>query len=767
MHNDRDSRVFDHINDIEDLKIYFTATPYTATLPRQFGGLLDHDYFIEHFYSRTMVSENYIESFIKKFLYNTRKTYIFHGYMGCGKTTFLRQLEAALIIKKHPVFFIDLGVTSPQPTVESLRLAIAGCFYETINGYCYDSWNKLLNFYNKYSLEVNDVDYDINDPASFGGLGAFFSTLKTCLETKNDSPNLSDLGIHKALRSLSIRDLFLVLSFLQIGEYLENRNRKALFVLDNMDVIDNTEVLHSFRLAYGRFSTVVGKLLGSLSLKTYMDVIGSTNCFLWAFGMRDYTSAAFLSHTAAFLSHTEDSGRMMTEEVPLNSVYDHTGIIRERVHFLLKFENRIKPAFFQRARLLQFLIVGSTDVISIFSHFNNNYRQCVMTLADIIDDVKNIIALRRFVELCSASHRRDRNLMRGARGIIYRLLIDVLRQEKFYDSVGASDFNGYFDNDEYRSPRIVLTILQNKTAPHSLIDENGDMTLYALFSFLDKIYCSADDFIEKIFHMYVHNGHHSNSFITFTYMKSQSGTALDFSSLRTDLDAYNNNIKPGQKLDDGSCYYYDRIQITPSGKFYLSETSRHFEFFSARCSKTANMRPLFCIEFDDDGLQELRRGLSCVFDNVIKCCRRVNRQYEKAYGKSFLYLENQDFKADFLHSYTKKQEYGFKVYYPFHGERIVITHIGYLESYRQYMLSTIEGEPQLKKRFNTLLVKTIEKYCLLVLGDDGFFITDDNRSLLRDFLSLIQKIEDGNFDESVSSIMINSEYIASMTQRSY
>lgn len=155
-----------------------------------------------------------------------------------------------------------------------------------------------------------------------------------------------------------------------------------------------------------------------------------------------------------------------------------------------------------------------------------------------------------------------------------------------------------------------------------------------------------------------------------------------------------------RKIESNSeeVYDYSKFRITCAGKIYLTNICIHFEFFSCRIFGIHSL-PLF----SEANLRnkDYERIIEKVFTEVKNCCVSLNRSVEGING----ICRN-------LHSY-----YNFKTesnIYQYHSERIIFSHIGYLDTYRCYILE--ESDEYLKINnvdrisFSLYLIKVIEDY---------------------------------------------------------
>lgn len=158
------------------------------------------------------------------------------------------------------------------------------------------------------------------------------------------------------------------------------------------------------------------------------------------------------------------------------------------------------------------------------------------------------------------------------------------------------------------------------------------------------------------------------------------------------LEPRNNNIK---------------VHITKAGETYLDLIATHFEFFSCRITnkKEYNKYPLFISE-NWRKKEKKRYYFQYLIDNVISvvenCCRKLHEYY------NITKFNGKESKEKYLESYFIYHQGNGR--YVFHGERIIHTHIRYLDAFRLYLLKLEEFSYEDKVHINYLLVGYIDQY---------------------------------------------------------
>ena len=168
--------------------------------------------------------------------------------------------------------------------------------------------------------------------------------------------------------------------------------------------------------------------------------------------------------------------------------------------------------------------------------------------------------------------------------------------------------------------------------------------------------------------------------------------------LEEEIRIYNASRYPGG-YDDYSCF-----RITCAGKVYLNNVCTHYEFFSCRALGDSYL-PLFCKEnLQIVNGQYLFEGIiDAVYQQASACCIALHDSYESPDGLC----------RDARAPYNYKSE----SIYQFHSERIIFSHIGYLDAFRCYVLSKYGSSPDKAIDIEVIskrILATIRSYCELI-----------------------------------------------------
>jgi hypothetical protein len=178
---------------------------------------------------------------------------------------------------------------------------------------------------------------------------------------------------------------------------------------------------------------------------------------------------------------------------------------------------------------------------------------------------------------------------------------------------------------------------------------------------------------------------------------------------------YRDESSGERSIDEGRT----TLHYSCAGQIFLETITPHFEFFSARIKE--NFLPLFCSENrtkDDKGQYKFVTIIKRVCEEVNLCCKSLRTHNEKVCSKKGYpnpyssdirpYLE-----SPYVAQFNKRRGNN-QTIKQFHEERIINSHIGYIDTFRIYILGLKNISDFEKTKINEILHGLLTKYvCLL------------------------------------------------------
>jgi len=406
--------------------------------------------------------------------------------------------------------------------------------------------------------------------------------------------------------------------------------------------------------------------------------------------MRETTLATVIEHL-----HDKNPS-MQYKEYDFSSIIPKEGILEKRLNYL---ENIQESGNVKKIAMELNKLRNDKFIKECFFHlFNEDYRTSIDVLSKFIEDKKNRdIFNDKFIQdyFDIKSSYPDKTTV-GSHGLFIRLLCNLFLEEKYLAKVLSteacdSEISNTMPKHNATSiniSRLLLTYLKNQDGTAISIQE--------IFNAFNGI-CKHDMVIKAIWFLYeFKNEDYWNHLITFEKL-----SGLDSFQGRLDTE---NLLK---KIHKDST-----IKITPAGEFFLDTILIHFEYFSCRAnSNHQNQSSLFSkknverIDNNPDLDFIFVEVIQNTFNLVKDCCTRITKYYKNVFQDKCHFNDDMFLKSNFAY-HIKENDTDNPM---FHTERIVHSHIDYLDVYRRYVINILKNNEQ-KKEANEKIINYIKEY---------------------------------------------------------
>lgn len=782
-----------------DLSQFFTMHPFSATEKSVYDSALKNIDFYDTLYVKTFKTFERL-SVICNVINNTAKNLIVvTGYRGCGKTNFLHLIKHIFDGYKldETISNVYKNELDKANNIEDLKEAIAHKYNDSI---------KRINSSLFFAEEIGDVDGSIFNEAlnmyiekhlsgcckyinfDEGGMGRnkpfstklFFmlrnsveeqiksGTFEKIIEKIKDfvirnkwiiAENFENIDYRKLeqfwnnvykksktlepdsfyeflFEELKKLDLSQLLFAYTIWEYSEisinNPNtseRRLLYLLDNIDMISdgNTNIFQNTIMGIWQFIWDSRNVFSKIKEKENKDDLDF--CEIYS---NTKIIVAMRETTAMHISgHLRDKMRSLMEHFDMSTDIDKTMIMQKKIDFCIeKIDDGkiINKKFIAAVQCLNKLISDRLLMRNLFLLYNNDYRTSMLSLITICIEHFNEVDFA--VKLIESDNP---NKIYGGRGIIYRLIFDAFFDWSYFDAIGISSSRpnsralSLQSQYGYSCSRILLTILCNKQSKNSerfFVNPEESVKLANLYDMV-KDFMSIEDFVNIIDGMYsLRNKKYWNHLVTFDNIWTYSP------------DIIKNYIENDEKNQTKETEVY--IRATSAGQFFASNICTHYEYFSSRFIAEQKNTPLFLLkdmnnkkEFD-----EMKQILDTVYYGVEKCCKTLNYYNQKVLKK----LDKKHYNHILCTPYYYETQ--------FHEERIIHSHISYLESYRNFLINSSSNETTATEA-SKYIIFIIRKYLNLLKYNPenglktyrNLFLSNNSKNLFNQLCVCIEKIE--------------------------
>lgn len=521
--------------------------------------------------------------------------------------------------------------------------------------------NKLLKDDLKNKNLINNIlysDYKINEDLFYEKINAnnnieyFFDNFKKTYIDRNFS-SYSPSSFIRVINKLYFNQILSIIILWYVSKFkYQNKTEKIIFCFDNLDVLVNKQIIDGFFKNYFWFSRNIDDILQNIDNALVNNKrINYSECFTFIFSTRSTTWSKIKEtyiHQANIIS-------LSTLIINVTDAFDKQKIFDKRYKYIINNKKDFQN-FDAKIENVKKLLQDFEDFHNIYELFNDDYRQCSITFEELIDDNPDLID--EYLHLANDNKLKIKN---GAKGIIYKALFDKFRDEELFEKIGV--LNVRRNAPLVSNARLILSYLDS----------------YTYFDNIDAVGCVAFDDLAKELEGIVSKSEINTSLINMFKLGINS--------------SWNELIGFDEILSDKLSNCYDlKIYITKAGHEYLDLISTHFEFFNSRTNKRSGTTntPLFSKEsLNNNETDKTKYNFEYIIERVIKvveqCCDNMVQFYDQ-YMKDKYKNKNAYLQSPFVFMPGKNKV--------FHGERIIHTHIRYLDQFRLYAVQSFENKSE-------------------------------------------------------------------------
>ena len=662
---------------------FYRATPYTKTDGVDFQGTVSEKLFFEHFYVETENSKKSIDN-IRYVLKNSPEaTVIIKGYSGCGKTSFLHDLLYHHI-EHSTIIDCEKGIDSQDD--DPILTKITFGLVKTINDDVVNNNANVLKtvkqvFYDNYENSMTIGTYLDGKMLSHKFLKHFFDNHQfddTLSEIYRGSESAkSDMAnfILAHLQALNgIQRLFILIAW-DICLNITNHSNYVgnIFCIDNLDNVEPDRI-RVFLKYYAQFWMNMIHAFYAFNLKKW-NIEGSELVQNYAFilVLRETTYAKLTEHFSG-------NEKGLVEEITADKLYWDCNVFENRSNFLYDHKESIPAHLLEEIKQIDSILKDKYIWKNITSIYNNDNSTAIKTLCAIRNKSEENIHLLNEYAVIKEKYSTD---IRGSHGIVLHLLLSHFRDKTYFDdNLMLYNFKRSSENQNYKysATRLLLSYLSNCREP---------VSMYQVFSYFDKV-INPEDIANIFYQIYQLRFSDWRHLITFTDVPPD-----DYKWIGKQTNLYGDVLKQSDEQ-------YAKVQITEAGKMYLKTIVPHFEFFSVRIE---NKLPLSCSRIFDTNMpvQKYISIIDRVFNSVKECNKRILETVnEICKTKNWTYKDYINSKFMYTNPSSGKKQ--------FHGERVIFSHIGYINAFRKYVISCDEIPIETRATHNKVIAETIKKY---------------------------------------------------------
>lgn len=645
------------MNSNNSLSGFLLCSPYSTNPIISYGGALEGDN-ADVFNEKLYVAGNddgIEDGAMKSIISGAKSTIKIIGNKGCGKTTLVHELEKRIESRGIRTLLLDFGDSNSTLKYRKATDIVVKTIYQLLkddlsgnNAACI-VW--LLDLYEKIENDI-DTDWDANNR-----IDDFFTCLHEVINCNSaDKRTKLKREIRPIMFEMELFQLILLFILCDTFRNIADHTKTVVFI-DNLDNMYDIRDIKLVLMNYDNFLSGIGKIMNvvgrSLNIKVQYNY-----CFLFA--LRDSTNA--------YLSHHELAIKQIAyAEYDATKHYDKVRIANTRLQTYIDIFSKETTSDtdvqVHNAKLLDSILQDPYVAQTIFDVFNNDYRICLLEILKIVESGK----LNEEYYDCIRKNR----FWNGSRGVIYRLIFNTFKSNGYFDKLKIVDFKNR--GVKVSSPsRLILTYIANLTDERHTSD--GRSVSFA--DLIDDIGSKIEDseVARCIWEMY--------NLITaedwcnlILFAETENASEEDLAS---ELASYRENQRSKKPISKNTVA--TRLKITTAGLAFLTYVATHFEYFSCRLFGE-RMPPLFYKS--SLGLKDEEYVYKAIINAVLKevqiCAQKLLDHSESENG-----LCNSD-NSDFVFRRAERSA-------QYHGERLIFSHIRYLDEYRRFVLLTEEAD---------------------------------------------------------------------------
>lgn len=677
-------KAFEQMLENIDSRMFLKASPLESGERSKLDKCLSETMYYDLLYANSKKADDLVAEIKQKIIAEDTHNFIFSGYKGCGKSTFVGYLLRHINVRSLVIKF-DEHWEPKEGIIQNIVMFIYEKIFEDIlpeNGKeaCRISDKYIEIFNDNMNGDFIEKHIDLHDYFTFFTHKLMYAVRLRKQQNFNREHVKIALRDHvKAhIKSNSISNLMMLLVFWDVAERIvNNESPKCCIVFENLDVIYNTEDVPELVRNVVAFRNNIDKITESIFYNGEI-ISDPTQDYILVFVMRETTTAEFSSS----INHFSDRKIRFQPFMMVSEIYDLYDIILKRYQYLIS----IKDQFFKNQRFMT-MVKTIEDILGIlqdsvtrkriFAIFNNDYRTSIEALCKFnFSDPQFLLGVNRLKKIPINENWPTF----GYRSIIYRHIFNQFVKDIYWGMIKKYEYT-ILDNGRAKSiylDRMILLYLnnsQNIFVPEKL-SEKEYVPLNMLYGEMLKFCKKPEIIVDVIWSMYsLQNSEIWNHFITFDDMH-----IVTKAELQQEMDSVL------QKKED---IRFAKIRITLAGQVYLNYILPHFEYYVTRSQLSESGQLLdyysiFCLSSEElCNIEKCRLIIKNERREIFMGCQRLYHFFldeldkiEEFKGQNFL---------DTRFATIKISENTNRISRMYHCEKVIYSSIGYLESFRSFV----------------------------------------------------------------------------------
>ena len=645
---------------------------------------------------------------------------LIEGFAGCGKSTLvqyilLKQLRTTnydysffnydLETQNNLIIHNEVGdVIKKSSIYEAIKKSFFEQFIETIkiNKNIFTEFTNLLKICKDYQ-PFNSLFYN------YYYTDTYLEIIEYVSEGVERNQSMISRNLWKQINTITSAECLLALDYLLRLSMYKNRMLDKLYICyDNLDAIEDADDLKDFDDELIAFSLRIDKFITFLEKKQFFLGLCSPHFIIIATYRKITAIMANITDTAykevAMDKYANAEQEKYIYHIDASSVFSYDKIVAKRKQY---FENYFKAAVniskSAKEKIMDELSSWNklNQNLEIMRNryaclWNQNYRTCSLIANELYKD--STYQFRQYVDYIDKSKLNDgyssskddegNNILcsyYGGSAIILSSVCKVFHSHHIWDEfLDLTPLNP--DPPSYNKvslSRIILTYIYNRNISVPLEELFNVFCRNALFPYSKLCHILANMLARNMDGVWRRPIYYSRELIYSEKSEDIEKRLIDECKRLTEEKA--------------TLHKYEFL-LCDSGQAYVERLMQEFEFFSNRLSNSN--KPLYLYK----SLSDIEVIVNSVYQAVLGCCKNMEEfriKYINLNG-----ITEEQYLSLPIHPTTN-----FTHTPQLHTERIIFSHIAYLNNVRLYNLdSAIISDLKRRKEYNKMFVDYINKY---------------------------------------------------------
>lgn len=620
------------------------------------------------------------------------------GYAGCGKSIFVQNLLKTQLKNLNydsDYYNYDIGAYYDNKNAHRIIYAIRECLLKQMSSSIINGDLKIIRKFEQLLAqeEIQFIDSGRDIFYSFSNTDAYKDAVHELVENGNTSD--FNASMKKQIEDLSCEQLLALDCVFRLAKYIvtgDLKNSTLYVCYDNLDAIENFDELSIFHNTLIALRRNLDDYIEHTD-KNYENVLSPH--FIMISTYRKITLSRVESEI--FSERCEDYGEdnCYIQHIDASHFYQYSKLVESRKKYFNKFvKTRKISAIKIKRRLSNAVNILSMDLIQkrYAGIWNNNYRTC-SDIFDILfsfheDDIEKCITL---LEMHEDGYDEKGASYYGASAAFLNLICRVFKRADIWGPnhlalVPLRLAQGESISKLTSLSRLILTYMSNVSD-----EERNPMPVSTqqLFKEFGDLY-TADEICRCIANMLIRD-------TTGTWRRPifYHRNAINAGSIPVNLKKQWNYYLRGDNFN------YTELLLCDCGYAHINRIVFEFEFFSVRFNGI-DQKPLYLI----NDLQDISNVINQVQQAVGECCQNMIT-FKTIYMRKKHIQNNEDYIKLPIHPRTKRLNP------QLHTERIIFSHIAYLDHCRRYLVARQSVDFEQSKKVSEPFHIGIKKYLIL------------------------------------------------------